>query len=115
MKIDLTNFYLSIDLLKLRRIIKDASLRKLIKGAFKLLGEHEKKEKRKIYNRTYRERLKKRAIAGDEKAQKQLKKSNRGAAFAATKSYVRRHATMLEINELQDVIAKRIKTINKKN
>lgn len=79
-----------------------------------MLSEQEKKEKRKLYNRTYRERLKKRAAAGDEKAQKQLKKSNRGATFAAVKSYVRKHATRMEISELRDVIAERVKTFNKK-
>ena len=79
-----------------------------------MLRKQEKKERRKIYNRTYRERLKKRALAGDKKAQKQLKKSNRGAAFASVKSYVRKHATKIEISELRDVIAERVKTLNKK-
>ena len=79
-----------------------------------MLSEQEKKERRKIYNRTYRELLKKRALAGDKKAQKQLKKSNRGATFASVKSYVRKHATKIEISELRDVIAERVKTLNKK-
>ena len=79
-----------------------------------MLSEQEKKERRKIYNRTYRERLKRRALAGDKKAQKQLKKSNRGATFAAVKSYVRNHANRIEISELRDVIAERVKTLNKK-
>lgn len=79
-----------------------------------MLSEQEKREKRKIYNRTYRERLKKRAAVGDKKAQKQLKKSNRGAAFASVKSYIRKHSTRTEISELRDVIAERVKKLNNK-
>lgn len=61
--------------------------------------------------RRYRERLKAKAAAGDEKAVKQLtkKRDTRAEGFSRAKTFIKLHATRSQLDELNKMIQKKLK------
>lgn len=63
--------------------------------------------------RRYRQRLWGKIRKGDSEAIKQQEKNNNSKSFAAAKSFIKLHANRRQISEISEVIAARIKELNK--
>lgn len=63
----------------------------------------------------YRARKKAAAEKGDESAKKQREKDRLHKYYATTKMFIKKHADKSQISELRDLMAERVKQLNKKS
>lgn len=80
-----------------------------------VLSKEEKRQRHNAQTKKSRSKLQERADNGDKKAIKQVNKNKRSNKFSACKSYIRLYASKQDIAEIREVIATRIKELNKKD
>lgn len=71
----------------------------------------EQKEKHKQAQRRYMEKIRAQAQAGDEIAQKTIKREKRRRRLASALSYIKLHASMEDIKKIKKIIKSREKLL----
>lgn len=71
----------------------------------------EQKEKHRLAQRKYMEKMKAQAQAGDEIAQKTIEREKRRCRLSSTLSYIKLHASMEDIQKIKKIIKSREKLL----
>lgn len=73
------------------------------------------KEEQAAYMREYRAKNKRKADNGDPEAKEKRKRESKAGGYRSAKSYIKNKATRKDISEFRDLMAERIKFLNKQN